>query len=620
MPTRDPPTFDPADAWRSPYADSPYDLWTRTNVGEVFPEVITPLTFSVFAAIGDAVFAGQPERMAMMPRELVRDGVPPAAFRAINGRMFYNTGLIHHIFTDRFGFPSWLWMLSLGGPQDPSGAHLDKKPLRPVRVVRNLPAILREGRRQRQMVAAFTRDQAQMRAQASVYRREDLTRATATALVARLGAIGRAAEAPESQLFDGSAAALNAYGFLAGLCARWCGDRALANDLVTGLGTMITANATVELWQVTRAAAGNPAARDILRHAPPAEVRRRLREAPDAAAVAEALERFFDAFGHRGIDEFELSVPRWVEDPAFVVSILRTYLDASENASPAAHLARQRRRRAEAERRARRLMEPTRLHRVLPYRRLLFRSVLRDARRLLPMRENPKHHFLLFVAELRGTILELARRLVERGILAQPDDIFFLTREELSAAAEAVERGAPAPGLPDLIDARRALFRRYQDWSPPDAIPGRDVMAVEQSVLETSKGESVPDGAVFAGRVRSPVEERASQRALAGIAASSGVATGRARVALTADEGAEIEPGEVLVAPFTDPGWTLLFMVAGAVVMDLGGLLSHGAIVAREYGIPAVVNTRTATTDIRTGQLITVNGNSGVVSWEPSED
>ena len=103
---------------------------------------------------------------------------------------------------------------------------------------------------------------------------------------------------------------------------------------------------------------------------------------------------------------------------------------------------------------------------------------------------------------------------------------------------------------------------------------------------------------------------------LSGIAASAGAVTARVRVALTPEEGAEIEPGEVLVAPFTDPGWTPLFTVAGAIVMDLGGLLSHGAIVAREYGIPAVVNTRTATSTLRTGQVVTVDGSAGTVTWE----
>jgi pyruvate,water dikinase len=100
---------------------------------------------------------------------------------------------------------------------------------------------------------------------------------------------------------------------------------------------------------------------------------------------------------------------------------------------------------------------------------------------------------------------------------------------------------------------------------------------------------------------------------LHGIAASGGVATGRARVTRTLEEGAALQPGEVLIAPFTDPGWTPLFAVAAAVVTDLGGVLSHGAIVAREYGIPAVVNTRHATARIRTGQIVTVDGNTGTV-------
>jgi pyruvate,water dikinase len=103
---------------------------------------------------------------------------------------------------------------------------------------------------------------------------------------------------------------------------------------------------------------------------------------------------------------------------------------------------------------------------------------------------------------------------------------------------------------------------------------------------------------------------------LRGIAASGGTATGRVRVALTAEDGADLEPGEILVAPFTDPGWTPLFTVAGAIVMDLGGLLSHGAIVAREYGIPAVVNARRATTTLRTGQTVTVDGDTGEVTWQ----
>ncbi|MER3421469.1 MAG: pyruvate, water dikinase, partial [Chloroflexota bacterium] len=125
----------------------------------------------------------------------------------------------------------------------------------------------------------------------------------------------------------------------------------------------------------------------------------------------------------------------------------------------------------------------------------------------------------------------------------------------------------------------------------------REVAATVLSVPESAPGEP----------------EQADGRVLRGIAASGGIATGRARVARTPEEGAALQPGEVLIAPFTDPGWTPLFAVAAAVVTDLGGVLSHGAIVAREYGIPAVVNTRHATTRIRTGQIVTVDGDAGTV-------
>jgi rifampicin phosphotransferase len=621
-----PAGFDPADAWRAPYAATTYDLWTRTNVGEVWPHTVTPLSYSVMVALGDAVFTQQPERMKLLPKELFRDGVPPSAFRAINGHMFYNTGLIHYIFTDRFGFPSWFWMLSLGGPQDAAGEHLVLQPFRPLRVLRSLPAALRESRRQQRAVADFERDQAAMRRQAAALRREDLGALSESALVERLERVAKLSEAPEAQLFDGSQAALNAYGMLAGLCERWCGGRALANDLVTGLATMETANATVALWQVARLASDSAAARAVILADPPATLQARLRAEPDAAPVADALDRFFEDFGHRCVDEFELAAARWSEEPSFIVTTLRTYLAAPAEADPVAHLARQRRRRRAATREARDRMLSSGLHRVVPYRWVVFRALLRDARRLLPMRENPKHHFLLFVAEIRRTIMELAGRLTARGILADIDDVFLLTREELAAAAESAERGAPAPGVQAIVQARRELYLRFRAWSPPDVIPGGDVDRIERDVLASvARGDvAAVAGTATQGDVTTEAAEtgtpaRVSPTAsgeLRGIAASGGVVTARARVALTPDEGAEIEPGEVLVAPFTDPGWTPLFTVAGAVVMDLGGLLSHGAIVAREYGIPAVVNTREATATIRTGQLITVDGSTGVVRWE----
>ncbi len=604
------PPFDPSEAWHVPYTPTPWDLWTRTNVGEVFPDAATPLSFTVMHRIAAAGFAADPLRLRFIPSHLIRDGLPPAVFRAINGRLYYNSGLMHYLFTEHLGLPSWFWLLSLGGPQDDAEAPLRRRPLRPLRLLRGLPAVLRESARQRRAVAAFTRFRARIQAETAALRAEDLHGQDAAALAARLLRICQAARDPMAWLFDGSAAALNAFGVLAGLCQRWCGSRALANDLVSGLATLDTARATLALWDVARTATGSPRARAVIATADPDTLLERLRAEPEAAATLAALERFLADFGHRGADEFELAAPRWSEDLSFVLATLRAYLQAPAAADPYAQLARQHRQRAAAEREARRRMQSHPIHQVVPYRWLLFRLALREARRLLPMRENPKHHFLRYVAELRRTVLALADRLVAHGLLAERDDVFYLTLDELTAAAETATRGQAAPGLPDIVAARRALYARYRAWTPPEAVPGDAVERLERE-LATAPVPPVSGPA--------PAEPGGTDGwVLRGIAASGGVVTGRARVARTLEEGMAIQAGEVLVAPFTDPGWTPLFAVAAAVVTDLGGVLSHGAIVAREYGIPAVVNTRHATARIRTGQTVTVDGDAGAVRIEGS--
>jgi pyruvate,water dikinase len=202
-------------------------------------------------------------------------------------------------------------------------------------------------------------------------------------------------------------------------------------------------------------------------------------------------------------------------------------------------------------------------------------------------------------------VLALGERLRAAGTIGERGDIFFLTRGDIERAT----RGE-LEDLRPLAAAHRSLYEHFCAWEPPEVIHGSEREAFEEAAAGASAVRSADPAAADAR------EEPATAGRLTGIAASAGVVTATARVALTPDEGAEIEPGEILVAPFTDPGWTPLFTVAGAIVMDLGGLLSHGAIVAREYGIPAVVNTRTATTMIQTGQRVTVNGSTGEVSWE----
>jgi phosphoenolpyruvate synthase/pyruvate phosphate dikinase len=185
---------------------------------------------------------------------------------------------------------------------------------------------------------------------------------------------------------------------------------------------------------------------------------------------------------------------------------------------------------------------------------------------------------------IKQALFDCAKILVERGQLKHRDDIFFLQLQEIVAATnDASKKCQPQ------VEERRVEFARYQKMSPPRAI--------------TSQGEIL---------TRSHKANNAPSGSLVGSPASPGVIEGRAKVVLDPTN-AVVEAGEILIAPFTDPGWTPLFMNAKGLVMEVGGLMTHGSVVAREYGIPAVVCVPDATKKIQTGQQIRVNGDEGWV-------
>jgi pyruvate,water dikinase len=178
--------------------------------------------------------------------------------------------------------------------------------------------------------------------------------------------------------------------------------------------------------------------------------------------------------------------------------------------------------------------------------------------------------------------LELGERLARRGMLAEREDIFFLYLEEIQSAM----RGQAQFDVRSTVAARRAEYAHNLTLAPPSVVVGRSFAP-----------EAIDDKA----------------EVLHGLAVSPGVATGPARVILRSDSAERVLPGEILVAPFTDPGWTPYFLTAAGIVVDMGGLLSHGSIIAREYGIPAVVNVGPATKFLRTGQMLRVDAYRGTV-------
>jgi pyruvate,water dikinase len=310
----------------------------------------------------------------------------------------------------------------------------------------------------------------------------------------------------------------------------------------------------------------------------------------DVAALADAyragalpsvlqseLSAFLARYGHRGVAEIDAGVPRWSEDPAHILGVLANYLQLDD---PGLAPDRQfERARLEAEAMVRELAR--RAGRCNRARGRLVRFLLTRARDLMGVRERPKFFFVQLIARTREHLWRVGEALVRAGRIEMAEDVFFLSLPEARRALDGTDLRA-------TIAARRASYQQE--------LHRRRVPRILLS-----------DGTEPAAQTAS------ADGALRGTPASAGTATAKARVILK-PTGARLEPGEILVAPSTDPGWTPLFLTAGGLVMEMGGAMSHGAVVAREYGIPAVVGVAGAIDQIATGQTITVDGTAGTVT------
>jgi pyruvate,water dikinase len=230
-----------------------------------------------------------------------------------------------------------------------------------------------------------------------------------------------------------------------------------------------------------------------------------------------------------------------------------------------------------------------------PRRLRAFRRLLADAQHIVPIREEQTEELTIAWPVMRRAVLRIGDALADRGVIADPDDVFFLTRAEVLAALE----GAPLPATIDV--AGRRSLRTEQIRLVPPRLVGR-VNPMIQRVWDSFPGL---------------IGARPSDRALvSGVPASAGRATGLVRVIRGPDEFDQLQSGEILVAPLTAPAWTPLFTRAAAVVTDVGSAAAHASIIAREYGIPAVVGCGDATARLRTGMRVTVDGSTGNVEPE----
>jgi pyruvate,water dikinase len=367
------------------------------------------------------------------------------------------------------------------------------------------------------------------------------------------------------------------------LASRLLGEDAESDEIQTVLRALphnVTTEMDLALWELAEAIQADRAATTLMRDGRPEDLAGRFRDGTLPAVAQAGLRAFLDRYGHRAVAEIDIGLPRWSDEPTYTLGVLSNYLRLDDgDQAPGVVFAR---RAAEAEAKIDELVD--RARRRSRIRATVVRFALARARTLLGLRELPKYYVIVVFGAVRRELSAVGGALVERGCLESPGDVFFV---DLAEARD----GIAGKDLREIVKGRREAYaqelrRRHvprvmlSDGTEPEALMG---------------STAAPDGALI------------------GTPASAGTISGTARVILD-PVGAHLEPGEILVAPSTDPGWTPLFLTAGGLVMEMGGANSHGAVVAREYGIPAVVGVPNATTRIASGQRVTVDGSAGTVT------
>jgi pyruvate,water dikinase len=346
------------------------------------------------------------------------------------------------------------------------------------------------------------------------------------------------------------------------------------------------------LWRLSRAALAKPEVRAILSGHAAGDVIPALEKSDASQRFLADLRAWLAQYGQRLNSVFALSEPSWIEDPTPAIQNLQAYLAQAEprpEMEPATLVAGREKALAEARAKLAGYPQPVITR---------FETLLKAAQIAAVVHED--HNFWIdqrLFYHVRRLILEFGQRLAQAGTLEAANDVFYLMPDELQNG-----RDVPMKGL---VQERKAEMERFSRVTPPP-------MLGTMPAFEMTDGGSLIR-AMFKGEMTPPNNSQREAHRVKGVAGSAGVVRGTARVIHSLAEAGKLQPGDVLVAVSTEPPWTPLFATASAIVTDVGGVLSHSAVVAREYHIPAVVGTDYATSTFHDGQLLEVDGDAGTV-------
>ena len=563
--------------------------WSNVNTGEVLPDVVTPMTWSIVGKLATGLIDSLFGKLGI---RIDRSRLTTL----IAGRAYFNASILVSAF-EQIPMSGDITTIFGGGDAPPGYMDLPAAPedtahVSAIRAVLGLPVVLvwfvrhspGSARRLCNRVVIETR-----------VARGDISRTTDEAELARLA--DRIVHTLDSMIdaIAFSGVAMARYTQFVASATRHFGDEgpALANMLLAGQGGVASADAGLALARLGALARAHAQVAAALRSSPGwTDVRLRLGQLDaDGDGFLSAWDDFMVDHGHHARGELEFGAPRWSETPDDVLAMVTGLLDV-EPADDLVVAYEARAQRAAAE-------ETRVLASLGPLARMRFRRLLRHAREGARTRENLKNEGVRSLAVGRTALLALGGAMAERDLLDAADDILFLTWDEVAPVRAGTLDARP------LVSARRAGYEANRALTPPSIVLGEWDGAPAGSALEAfGTGGDAP----------ARPDAVAGPATLTGLGVAAGVARGPARVIHSLHSTERVLPGEVLVAPFTDPGWTPYFVPAAAIVVDMGGMLSHGSIIAREYGIPGVVNVGPATSLIRTGDIVEVDGSRGVVT------
>lgn len=360
---------------------------------------------------------------------------------------------------------------------------------------------------------------------------------------------------------------------------RRFGNEAELNKLNKSLPNNVTSEMGLKLGDLADMLRELPEVQEYLKNTDDQTFYSSLDHVPGGETFRRAFAEFIDKYGMRCPGEIDITSPRWYEAPTQLNSALFSHIQSLRSGE---HRQRFAEGKKDAEMASNTILEAVEGN---YFKTKIMKRLISVYRNLGGLREQHKYILITAMGECKKAIMEEADTLLEKGLLSEANDVYFLELNELVKVLQDTFEG----NVSELIAKRKEEYERYQSLKPP-----RVMTSEGEIVVVPPNKENIPEGTI----IGSPV--------------SSGIAEGIARVILR-PETAILKEGEILVAPHTDPGWTPLFASAVAVITEVGGLMTHGAVVAREYGIPAVVGVDDATTLIKDGERIRVNGDLGYI-------